>query len=368
MKRIALLCALIISCSLSAQTGYTWVIESMYDDAGVFANGLAVVKKDGKYGAINPAGKEVIPFEYTELNPFTEKVTSFKRGDKVGIIDINGKVLCEKDYEKIYPVSDSCAKVFKGEYGFINAYGKEVVPLAFANLLPFNSGMTYFFKDLKYGFYNTKGEIVVPLSYKDVGAFAEGLCPVAMKDKWGYINTKGKMVIAAEYDEAGKFSEGLASVRKGEKWGFIDKTGKLVIPFKFDVQAEFKEGIIEVYENDPKGNNVATYYNTKGEMLFQLKPGWWVDGKFSDGMIVAANGHYYGYLNTKGEAPFESEYAGAMPFKNGYAAVKSPLGIAIVDKAGKELAGEPLQDAKQYSEGLIPAKVNGKWGYISPTK
>ena len=368
MKIIAFLSLLLISYTLAAQTSYTWVVENIYEDAGEFSNGLAVVKKGGKYGAINTWGKEVIPFEYTELNPFTEKVTSFKRGDKVGIIDINGKVLCEKDYEKIYPVSDSCAKVFKGEYGFINAYGKEVVPVAFANLLPFNSGMTYFFKDLKYGFYNTKGQVVVPLSYKEVGVFAEGLCPVLVNGKWGYINTTGKMVIPAEFAEAGKFSEGLASVLKGDKWGFIDKTGKLVIPYKFDVQADFKEGVIEVYENDAKGSSVATYYNQKGEKLFQLKPGWWVSGKFSDGLIVASDGHYYTYLNMKGEVPFESEYAGTMPFKNGYAAAKGRLGIVIIDKNGKELAGEPLEDAKQYNEGLIPVRVNGKWGYISPVK
>lgn len=368
MKRIALLSALIISFAATAQSGYTWVINSQYDEAGKFSNGLAIVKKNGNYGAIDKTGKEVIACEFTELYPFDEKVTSFKRGSKVGIIDVNGKVLCEKDYEKIFPVSDSCAKVFKGEYGFINAYGKEIVPLAFANLLPFNSGMTYFFKDLKYGFYNTKGQIVVPLTYKEVGAFSEGLCAVKTNGKWGYINTGGKLVIPMEYDDAGKFSEGLACVQKGEKWGFIDKTGKLVIPYKFDIQTNFNEGIIEVYEDNGKGNSLATYYNTKGEKLFQLANGWWVDGKFSGGFIVYSDGHYYGYLNTKGEIAFPSEYSGTMPFYNGYAGVRTAYGVKIIDKTGKELEGEPFEDVGQYNEGLLPARVGGKWGYVAPGK
>lgn len=215
MKRFVFLLAITLSAPLYAQVGYTWVVNPVYDEAGDFYNNLAIVKKNGLYGAIDTTGKEVVPVEFTELFPFTEKVTSFKRSNgKVGIVDVNGKILCEKDYDKIFAVTDSCAKVQKGDYGFINAFGKEIVPCKYGNLLPFSNNMTYFFFNLKYGFYNTKGETVVPLTYTNVGTFSNGLCAVATKDKWGYIDATGKVVIPMEYEDASPFSEGLACVQK----------------------------------------------------------------------------------------------------------------------------------------------------------
>ena len=40
------------------------VVPCQYDGAGSFSDGLAHVKKDGKWGLIDPNGKEAIPCEY----------------------------------------------------------------------------------------------------------------------------------------------------------------------------------------------------------------------------------------------------------------------------------------------------------------
>ena len=46
------------------------VVPFGYDDVGVFSEGLAVVKLDGKYGYINSTGDIVIPMQYLEAKPF----------------------------------------------------------------------------------------------------------------------------------------------------------------------------------------------------------------------------------------------------------------------------------------------------------
>lgn len=369
MKRFITLIAVILTTTAFAQVGYTWVVNPAYEAAGDFSNGMAIVKKNGLLGAVNTEGKEVIPTEYVELNPFTEKVTSFKKANgKVGIIDVTGKVLCEKDYEKIFPVSDSCAKVQKGDFGFINAMGKEIVPCKYGNLLPYSNNMTYFFYGLKYGFYDTKGNTVVPLTYASVGTFSEGLCPVQTKDKWGYIDTKGKLVIPMEYEDAGKFSEGLACVQKNGKFGYIDKTGKVVLPFTFDMQADFNNGVIEVFEPNDAGASAATYYDKSGKKLFSLKAGWWTGGPFTEDRIVVADGHYYGYLDKTGKEPFPMEFENASSFKNGLAAVKLDGFVGFVNINGEKVIAPQFDKAGGFADGLIPVQKDGKWGYIAPTK
>jgi hypothetical protein len=365
MKRFCFLLAMVLTIGANAQVGYSWLINPTYDSAGDFNDGVAIVSKGNLFGAIDTNGKEVIPVQFVELNPFAEKVTSYKRPNgKVGIIDVTGKVLCEKDYDKIFAVTDSCAKVQKGDYGFIDAFGKEIVPCKYGNLLPFSNGMTYFFYALKYGFYNTKGATVVPLTYTNVGTFADGLCPVSLKDKWGYINTAGKLVIPMEYEDAGVFSEGLACVQKNGKFGYIDREGKMVIPFKFDMQANFNNGIIEVFENNAEGESVAGYYDNTGKKLFSLQTGWWTDGPFSEDLLPVADGHYFGYLDKAGKQPFPMEFEKVSKFSDGVATVKMDGYIGVINTVGEKIVTPQFDQAGNCVDGLIPVKKDGKWGYI----
>ena len=46
------------------------VIEPVYNEADLFYEGLAVVKKAGKYGYVNKDGKVVIPIKYLVAKPF----------------------------------------------------------------------------------------------------------------------------------------------------------------------------------------------------------------------------------------------------------------------------------------------------------
>lgn len=368
MKRFCFLLIMALAGLANAQVGYTWLVNPTYDEAGDFSNGLAIVKKGGLFGAVDTNGKEVIALQYTELYPFTNKVTSFKRPDgKVGIINCQGKVLCEKSYDKIFPVTDSCAKVQKGDYGFIDAFGNEIVPCKYGNLLPFSNNMTYFFYGLKYGFYNTKGATVVPLTYSNVGTFSEGLCAVSLKDKWGYINTSGKLVIPMEYEDAGVFSEGLACVQKNGKFGFIDKEGKVVIPFKFNMQANFNNGVVEIFDSAADGS-IATYYDKTGKKLFSLKEGWWTDGPFSEEYLPVADGHYYGFLDKSGNQPFPMEFEKVSKFSDGVATVKIDGYIGIINTAGEKIVTPQFDLAGNCVDGLIPVKKDGKWGYILLTE
>lgn len=56
----------------ASQVTFTTLIEAQYEDAGQFNEGLAAVKKDGKWGYIDETGEMVIPFQYDKAYLFRE--------------------------------------------------------------------------------------------------------------------------------------------------------------------------------------------------------------------------------------------------------------------------------------------------------
>lgn len=51
------------------------IVKAQYEDAGEFSvNGLAAVKKDGKWGWINESGKVVVEPIYEMVSGFDQKV------------------------------------------------------------------------------------------------------------------------------------------------------------------------------------------------------------------------------------------------------------------------------------------------------
>ncbi|MFR6236861.1 MAG: WG repeat-containing protein [Parabacteroides distasonis] len=77
------------------------------------------------------------------------------------------------EYESAFRFEEGLAMVKKnGRYGFIDKYGKEVIPLIYEN---------------------------IPYSFSD------GLAKVKREGKWGYVNNQGEEVVACLYDDIASF-------------------------------------------------------------------------------------------------------------------------------------------------------------------
>jgi hypothetical protein len=141
-------------------------------------------------------------------------------------------------------------KKLNDNYGFMDEYGKEVIPLSYSFAWPFSEGLACVAVPsgplgvigLKWGYIDRTGKEVIPFKYDYALSFSEGLALVNLNGKCGYIDRTGKEVIPCKYDHALSFSEGLAPVRLNGKWGYIDKTEKIVLPFKYNDARPFSEG------------------------------------------------------------------------------------------------------------------------------
>ena len=92
-----------------------------YEKVGNFHDGRALVKKNGKWGAIDCEGNVVIPFEYSDFQSgaysgFQEGSLAVKKGDRWGVIDVDGNEIIPIQYANAYPYNEGYCLVQQGDY------------------------------------------------------------------------------------------------------------------------------------------------------------------------------------------------------------------------------------------------------------
>ena len=171
-----------------------------YEYAGCFSNGLAAVKKDGKWAVINTSFTPVTGFDFDEI-----------------LLD---------------------------EYGFCSTYG-----VFFAK------------QNNQYYLYNSNGEQTSE-GFEDVKLFASDE-PAAVKKngKWGFVSKAGETVTEFTYENADSFSLGFAPYCEKGKWGCVDQKGNVLITPVFDAMKPFSHnGYALVETNGIQELAVITIY------------------------------------------------------------------------------------------------------------
>ncbi len=95
----------------------------------------------------------------------------------------------ESSEEGLYKVRNKYEK-----HGFVNRFGKEVIPLVYDYANDFSEGLAYVKKNGKYGFINKSGDVVIPLIYDDATSFKNGKVEVKKDGEQFYIDKTGKRV------------------------------------------------------------------------------------------------------------------------------------------------------------------------------
>ncbi|MBR6466454.1 MAG: WG repeat-containing protein [Bacteroidales bacterium] len=338
-------------------------INFKYDYVGNFSEGLAYVRRNGKYGYIDTTGRKVIPCsrEYKFVNLFdfyAPASTDFHEGlacvikeDKWGYIDKTGREVIPCIYDDASVFSDGLAKVsFEGKRFYIDRTGKEVLT-AGKDWDVFKEGLARITKDGKTGFVDKVGNEVIPCKYDGASMFCEGMASVCQDHPLpedeetdeidyyttlGYIDKTGREVTPCKYEAANDFHEGLALVALEGKCGFIDKSGVEVIPLQYDYAHDFQDGLAQVAIGDE-----SFFIDKSGKKVFSFaEQGILAAWDFSEGLAVACfePGGKRGYIDKTGKQVIPGNYFEAHDFHDGLARVSDGHGkMYFIDKTGTEL-------------------------------
>ena len=300
----------------------------------LFCEGMALVRKNGKYGFVDDKGKEIIPCIYDDANSFSEGYATVVKDEKTGVVDKNGKL---------------------------------VVPYKYDYIGDFSNGIACVKNNNKCGYINYKGEEVIPLKYEDCSDFSDGLAVVVVNgdesSKYGYINKTGKEIIKPIYDMADLFYDERAVVMKDNKYGCIDPKGKVVIPLIYDGLKRFTNGIT-VVECDGKYQVVDKYGQAITKAIYTACG----EEGFSEGLVLV--GYYdenkYGLVDKNGReiVPVNFQYGDFGRCHDGFIPIKKGNKWGFLDKNGKQVIPCRFDEVRDFSDGYAVIKKNGIYGYI----
>ena len=201
---------ILIVAELNGKEGYIntkneWVIPPTYRDAFAFRQGLAKVMEVRDYIYINLKGEPVIQdFDADVIEPSDNTyIVGVRKKCKYMVYDLNGNLLDTYDLLRKNLSDDAIFAVKKGgKWGYIDGYGKVIIPLEYEEVRNFSEGLAAVRKDGKWGYINPKNEIVIPIEFtnKEVGFFKNGGAEYYTDSGAGLINLKGEIIAEPKYD------------------------------------------------------------------------------------------------------------------------------------------------------------------------
>ena len=211
-----------IVAKLDGKEGYIntkneWVIPPTYRDAFAFRQGVAIVKKGRNYMCINLKGEAVIQdFDNYVIEPSDNTyIVGVRKKCKYMVYDLNGNLLDTYDGFINNWSDDAIFAVKKGgKWGYIDGYGKVIIPLEYEEVGDFSEGLAAVRKDDKWGYINPKNEVVIPIEFtnKEVGYFKNGVAKYYTDSGIGLINLKGEIIAEPKYDSIEYVRENVAIV------------------------------------------------------------------------------------------------------------------------------------------------------------
>ncbi len=326
-----------------------WAIEPKFVAVGGFSEGLAFASEDGKtYGYIDKSGDWVIKpkLPFSKGNDDLKKF-QFKNGlapayetitdRKWGFIDKTGNFSIQPQYDIASIFNEGLALVHRGR-----------------NVDELKNGIGLYEKI----FIDTTGKIVLHEPEKmvfDYGYFSDGFAKVGTyigdESYFSFIDNKGKVVLSNIIPHNGgygctNFREGIAhgtsKTRKGI--AFFDKTGKVLFEKPWAdgdseyYYSDFSDGLCVAYDN---GSSMKSIIIDKSGKEIKTIDGISANG-FSEGISIFfrrdGKEGTYGFLDRNGNI----------------------ISMVDVDSIGYGNGYD-----QKFSEGMVQAKVNDKWGFIA---
>lgn len=274
---------------------YQSVLGEIADDL------FAVIGTNGKIGAVNRKGKEIIPCRYDDadlVTGFSGGVWAVQSGDKWGYINRDDEGVIPFAYAEAQGFAQGLAAVSDGRFwGYTDENGNMVIPYRYDEANLFDNGLACVCVDGQYGFIDKTGTAVIAPQFSEAYPYFEnGLCLIRYGNRYGFIDKTGEFVINPQFDDALPFSEGLAAVRLEDKIGYIDETGKYVIKPVYDgeltKESLFFNGYAAVYEGE-----TALLLDKNGNKVIGTSYGCTEISHLHNGFAVVCAKGKYGILN-----------------------------------------------------------------------
>lgn len=331
-----------------------------------YEDNVLKVKKDGKYGIINSAGKQLAPCEYDEITAIEtiKNALKVKKDEKVGVIDSEGKTILPTQYTEVANLGKDNKEGFiikaeNGKYGVVDYSNQTVLEANYDEITKIHGNDSYVVKkEGKQLLVKKDGTELLSSGYDEIKGILKNADNgiIYTKDgKYGIMKTTGEVVISADYEDLKEAKTGLLIAKKNGKYGVInlEKETKVELTYtaiSYHEKADIYIAEKEDYENDIIDNNFTV---RQSGILTNLDA--------EKGYIELKQGEEYKYYNFK----FEEKNITEIKTSNTLYKSKKEGKYGFVDKEGKVVVDYQYDDVTEQNQyGYAGIKKDGKWGAI----
>jgi len=262
------------------------ITNNEFDDIIYGDRSRFIVKKDGRFGAVDEKGKEIIPVQYESL-VFSEGYFTFSLNGKYGLMDYNGNKVIEPRYDRLSKIGNSYAVYCNGMCYRCSDFRceREDLPLKINSCIRYSLREIYIREDgSEVGIVNLKGEEFRFDSYNVISVYSNGrgiVCDMNIKEnniRCRLIDTNRNIFSQEEWCMIREFFDERAIVSRGDFYGlesgefyFVDINGKRINETPYYGVMDFSEGFAGVIRNkegfikwvfiDKEGNVVTEEYD-----------------------------------------------------------------------------------------------------------
>ena len=403
--------------------------QTQYDKEPVFVQGIAIVQRHGKFGAIMLGGKEIVPLIYDALSKFENGIATAEYNGEKRSINLSGQIQINKEKKKIFLPDNydwACdfghggIRVLKNsKWGILNQKLKLVVPCAYDGIEPICNGLFKYWESDRIGLINIENGEIGKAQYKSIVLCRNGFWEIerivddtwAETDRYGIINKKGELILPTQFSDivpTEVLGKTVWVVSQNSKKGVYDSGGQCLIHPLFDKIEVPKYGIgsfICTINAIYGGKDTTIKYNIYGENKY---------GNYINLNTVATVKKYvsvldstlglfrvrqngkWGILNQKIELVVPPKYAYISEFQNGFAIIgegdevigdlqeienvkdeyetdlylqkmfDKKLKCGLIDTTG-EVVLSPEYDFLYFKDGYWKCYKSGLCGLISPS-
>ena len=199
--------------------------SKVYDEEPVFHQGIAIVKRNGKYGAIMVGGKEIVPPIYDVLTEFEDGLAKVEYKGEKRIVNLSGQIQVKRNNEPIFIpelydwgfdfINDICIVIKDYKFGIINKDFDLILECEYTSFENFKNGFAIIGNNNDAIIINDKAEEC----YKIEKSFSDGEKIIEGKDQSlkGVMNSDMEIIIPLLYNDITRLKNGYYVAESGEK-------------------------------------------------------------------------------------------------------------------------------------------------------
>lgn len=254
-----------------------------FDEEPVFKQGIAIVKRGGRYGAIMVGGKEIVPSIYEKLSEFEDGLAVAKYNDEERVINLSGQIQVAYGNEKVFIpetfdwgynfVNDICVVIKDNKYGIIDKDFKIIRECEYTTFVDFQNGYAILG--------NYKSSIIVNNEgkecYKVIETFPDGDRIISTEDNnWefeGVINKEMNLVIPVSYNDIKRLKNDcyVATTMDNSKLFLDSNTGEILGRKAFEEINDINKTFFVTYRTNQNGDiNETCIYKTPVTLIISI--------------------------------------------------------------------------------------------------